>query len=1194
MRAEVGNTMLAVAVLRTYLEGLRAIHLTGEATAETPYYGQLERLLNEVGKALSPVVTCVLTTKNRGAGVPDGGLFIARQAVAEASDSALLARAPERGVMEVKGPAQDIIRVTRSAQVRRYLARYGKVLVCTYRDFVVLRLDSNGEAQAGERFTLAPDEDSFWALNPKDAENAHGADFADYLKRALRGDAPLSNPADLAWFLAAYARTALKRVEDAGDMQTLATLRSALEEALGLRFEGEDGNHFFRSALVQTLFYGVFASWVFWSEQQPEQTTNRFTWRQAQWTLSVPMVRVLFQQLATPANLPVGLDEVLDWTEDVLARVDRKVFFENLAAGSAVQYFYEPFLQAYDPDLRRQLGVWYTPPEVVRYMVAQVHESLQRHLGLELGLADENVHVLDPCTGTGSFLVEAIATIARVLQERHGDALVGQDTKAATLSRVYGFELLPAPFVVAHLNIGLALDRLGAPLTGEQRARVYLTNALTGWVGNNEHPRLPFPEFEEERDAAADVKRAEPILVVLGNPPYNGFAGVSGQDNGGLIESYKNHLAEKWDITKNKLDDLYIRFFRIAERRIAEQTGKGIVCYISNFSWLGDPSAVVMRQRLVTEFDVIHIDNLNGDSRETGKKTPDGQPDPSIFSTRLNPTGIQVGTAISMLIRWESHDNKTVHASYRDFWGLDKPAQLEMVLAKPSAAPGVSSLEPAEENWYRLRPWSPRRGYEQWPSLPELAAVDPLLGLNENRGEALISTSREQLLDRIGHFLDPDVHFSDLDARAETLAQTWAGFQPKNIREKMLKDSPFDEAKAVRFCVKPFDLRWAYVDTIAGLWNRSRPELVKAAALGSNFLLLRRRAPRALDGAAFLLSRCLIDQHVMHKDAYVIAFWLAGGSMSTGPGPGETMSLFDPDDEQAESPTWRPNLSARAMDYLTEIGVTDVQTSQANAQLIWLHALAIGYSPLYLEENGDAIRNDWPRVPLPGALSTLLSSAELGQHLADLLDIDTNDAALGPEVLARRSTVAQLNCVGGRPLALDKGDLAITAGWAIEQTRRQRSGAISRIVMPSSGRIEVRHRSDTEREAVTIDELDLLGTEVVDVYLNDEVYWRGVPQAVWDFKIGGFQVLRKWLSYRARNILGRDLTVAEVRTFTSICLRLTELVLLAPHLDANYIAATGSSQSLSSQRRTVHVHSLPGSTASMILLWIRAACAKRL
>jgi hypothetical protein len=158
-------------------------------------------------------------------------------------------------------------------------------------------------------------------------------------------------------------------------MQGLAMLRGALEEALGLHFDEDDGDHFFRSALVQTLFYGVVAAWVFWSEQQPPKTTSRFTWRQAQWTLSVPMVRVLFQQLATPANLPVGLDEVLDWTDDVLARVDRELFFKRFEAAEAVQYFYEPFLQEYDPELRRQLGVWYTPPEVVRAVVAQTRQK---------------------------------------------------------------------------------------------------------------------------------------------------------------------------------------------------------------------------------------------------------------------------------------------------------------------------------------------------------------------------------------------------------------------------------------------------------------------------------------------------------------------------------------------------------------------------------------------------------------------------------------------------------------------------------------------------------------------------------------------------------------------------------------------------------------------------------------------------
>jgi N-6 DNA Methylase len=391
----------------------------------------------------------------------------------------------------------------------------------------------------------------------------------------MLGDAPISDPADLAWFLAAYARTGLKRIEGAGDMQALETLRSALEEALGLRFEGEDGDHFFRSALVQTLFYGVFASWVFWSEQQPEQTTVRFTWRQAQWTLSVPMVRVLFQQLTTAANLPVGLDEVLDWTDDVLARVDRKLFFQRFEATEAVQYFYEPFLQAYDPELRRELGVWYKPREVVNYMVDRVDRALRAQLGLPLGLADSKVHMLDPCTGTGSYLTAALERIVTTLKEQGTHGLVEAEAKQAALSRLHGFELLPAPFVIAHLRIGIALQRLGVPLNAKtERASVYLTNALTGWVDGGEHPTLPFPEFVAERDAADAVKRDTPILVVLGNPPYNGFAGVSGREEGGLAEPYKAGLTEKWDITKNKLDDLYIRFFRVAERRVAEQTGR--------------------------------------------------------------------------------------------------------------------------------------------------------------------------------------------------------------------------------------------------------------------------------------------------------------------------------------------------------------------------------------------------------------------------------------------------------------------------------------------------------------------------------------------------------------------------------------------------------------------------------------------
>ena len=281
-----------------------------------------------------------------------------------------------------------------------------------------------------------------------------GAGLGEYLARALSHRAALAEPKDLAWLLASYARDGLARVEAEGDAPPLVAVRSALEEALGVRFEGGKGARFFRSTLVQTLFYGVFSAWVLWARQMPPPA-GQFNWHEAVWHLRTPVLRALFQQLSDPGRMqPLGLVEVLDWTAAALDRVDRPAFFARFDQGEAVPYFYEPFLEAFDPDLRKQLGVWYTPTEVVRYMVARVDWALKDDLGIADGLAAENVYVLDPCCGTGAYLAEVLRRIATNLEGHGLGALAGARVRQAALGRVFGFEIIPAPFVVAHRPSG--------------------------------------------------------------------------------------------------------------------------------------------------------------------------------------------------------------------------------------------------------------------------------------------------------------------------------------------------------------------------------------------------------------------------------------------------------------------------------------------------------------------------------------------------------------------------------------------------------------------------------------------------------------------------------------------------------------------------------------------------------------------
>ena len=310
---------------------------------------------------------------------------------------------PARGVVEVKGVGDDAWLTADGEQVSRYWSRYQLVLVTNTRDFVLVGMDAAGRPSKLETFRLADSAEAFDRRleKPRAFADDVGAGLGEYLSRVLSHRAALAEPKDLAWLLASYARDGLARVEAAGDTASLKAVRSALEEALGVHFEGEKGARFFHSTLVQTLFYGLFSAWVLWARQTPPPSA-KFNWHDAVWHLRAPVLRALFQQLSDPGRLqPLGLVEVLDWTSAALDRVDRSSFFTRFREGEAVPYFYEPFLESFDPHLRKQLGVWYTPTEVVRYMVARVDKALKDDLDIPDGLAAENVYVLDPCCGTG-------------------------------------------------------------------------------------------------------------------------------------------------------------------------------------------------------------------------------------------------------------------------------------------------------------------------------------------------------------------------------------------------------------------------------------------------------------------------------------------------------------------------------------------------------------------------------------------------------------------------------------------------------------------------------------------------------------------------------------------------------------------------------------------------------------------------
>jgi len=1120
---------------------MRSAHSTGANTPETSFYPALSNLFNAVGETLTPRVFCLLHPSTEATrDLPDGGFYpLPRRNQSEP----LPGQSPERGVVEIKPAGQSLAALAHDEQVVGYVRDFGLCFITNYHQFRLLEL-RNEQPHVVESYDLTTTAEAFWSMPASTLARDHELTLPDFLARVMVHKVPLERPKDVAWLLASYAREAKARAAK-HPLAAFEGVKAALQASLGITFEGEKGEHFFLSTLIQTLFYGIFSAWILWRRSPDAREPNAvFNWRLATDYLRIPVLRQLFHAVSERGALnSVQIIEILDLATDALNRI-RPAFFMDFREEDAVNYFYEPFLEAFDPELRKQLGVWYTPREIVSYMVERIDSLLRTELQQPLGLASPNVQVLDPCCGTGAYLVEVLHRIERTLREQAGDdsSYVGSDLRTAATSRVFGFEIMPAPFVISHLQMATLLEKAGASLRDAERAQVFLTNALTGWVPAR-HPQsnFGFPAFRDERDSADAVKQADTILVILGNPPYNGYAGIAKiEEERDLTTAYRTQVTGLPAPQGQGLNDLYIRFFRIAERRITQnREHRGIISFISNYSWLDGMSHPTMRHHLIHSFDDIYIDNLHGD-RRISEYAPDGHTSETVFAMQGSSVGIKVGTAISTLVKTgDTGIPSRIH--YRDFDDARAADRRQSMLASLNDSPSYLPLCPNPALGLPLKFRSVTSEYLDWPRLPELFPIS-FSGIKTARDGFLVDIDRDPLITRVTEYYDPANSDEAIAHKYPVIMKSVDRYDAVAIRRELMTRREAEISLANQngivlplethlrnltmadvesYYYRPFDLRYLYYEHRTKLLDERREDYWKS----------HRRLPAMISAKANrrsydppVVTRSLASYHVIERASLIIPI-----SYEADTAPGLTEEVR--------------NLAS------------NVSLPHSDPDDFFFHALATMHTPKYREDNAGALLADWPRIPMASRAELLARSASLGRRLADLLDPESSVRLMAEWSFLARLVIAP-ELPDGTPARdrLNAARFALKASWG----GTGRDGA----VMPRPGDARERDWTELERSRLAVlaqsqdldvdSVLDLLGDRCFDVYLNGDSHWAGVPANVWGYTLGGYQVLKKWLSYREESLLGRPLHEDEARYFAEVARRISAMLLLGPALDASY------------------------------------------
>lgn len=1026
------------------------------------------------------------------------------------------------GYIEAKDVGIPLSNEEKSEQMTRYRSSLSNLILTDYLEF---RWYVSGE----HRLTTRIGETS---LKRVKSDRNGIKKFLEMINSFLNIELPtVGSPKELAKRMAALARLVRETIQRAlNDQDNGGSLRDQVKGFREVLLHDLTEEHF-ADMYAQTICYGLFAA------RCNSDPSGRFTREHAAYDLpkTNPFLRKMFSHIAGP-----DLDDRVAWVVDDLAELlwhsDMDSILQDFGKRTLrvdpVVHFYETFLSAYDPKMREMRGVYYTPEPVVSYIVRSVDQILRRDFGLRKGLADASkitvgtspkknkkefhkVQILDPACGTGTFLHGVIDQIYESFRGNEG--MWSGYVSEHLLPRLWGFELLMAPYAVAHMKLGLQLTESGYDFKVDERLRIYLTNTLE--EARDTGSLLPFVRWiAEEASAAGKVKGEVPVMVVLGNPPYSGHSAnkgewieklLKGEDTLTGQSTHNYFMVDGRPLREHNpkyLHDDYVKFIRFAQWRI-EQTGHGILAFISNNGYLDNPTFRGMRQALMETFEQIYVLDLHGSSFKK-EQAPDGSRDENVFD-------IQPSVAISVFVKRPTTGKMETRVFHRDLWGFRRDKYNKLSEEDLMTTP-----------WLRLKPCAPfylfvpqdtslLPEYEQCWRLPDIMLVYST-GIKTHRDRFVMALEFSELHDRIKDFRN--LAISDERIAKKYGLKDTATWKLNQRRVALSEDTNWEES--FKKCLyRPFDQRECYVHI--ELVDRPR-ETVMRHMEQNNLGLIVNRHIRADSMRHAWVADSPADFHVLetaHATAHVLPVYLypqsgqreyprskairdaqdaivKSGNISGKDIPSEwdriekiAKKLF-PEANYPRFPNFHPAFIA---DVETKLKIAFVPDGTGNLQStfgpedMFSYFYAILNSPTYRSRYFEFLRMDFPRVPLASNLELFRSLCSLGKELVDLhlLKID---------------------------------------GARITSYPIQGDHLVDKVQYSEPGQ----------------------GDEEGRVWINKTQYFKGVPPEVWNFHVGGYQVCEKWLKDRK----GRKLSFNDLSHYHRIVSALAETIRLMAEIDS--------------------------------------------